>query len=474
MCAESVVFNGVNAATGGYLYPASSTAELSKVALGEPLDPVQLRELQWRQERRRYPTLGPIEEVDPTKLDQAGWGVVFADGADPAVREALGPLLDHRRAQAGGRYREFRGPDGYRPGESKSQFLARHKQGPGPVDPDCVPYYLLLVGDPEHIPYRFQYLLDVQFAVGRIAFDTPVDYAAYADSVVRTETQASAPARRAVFFGVRNTADGPTQMSADQLVIPLAGKIGGIAEQSALDWTVETVVGDDAKRARLQQLLGGTQTPSLLFSASHGVGFPQGHPLQRSTQGALLCQDWPGPLLHRGPIPPDFYLAGDNIAAGADLTGLIAFFFACFSGGTPTDSDFPDQPVASRVPLSLTAFVARLPQRMLSQPDGGALAVVAHVDRTLGYSFVWPGAGPQLGVFESTLERLLKGAPLGHAVEFFNTKYAELSAEMSSELEDVKFGATPDEVSLAGLWTALNDSRTYVIIGDPAVRFAVR
>jgi len=39
-------------------------------------------------------------------------------------------------------------------------------------------------------------------------------------------------------------------------------------------------------------------------------------------------------------------------------------------------------------------FVGALPRALLGR-EAGALAVVGHVDRALGYSFVWPGAGRQ-------------------------------------------------------------------------------
>jgi hypothetical protein len=36
-------------------------------------------------------------------------------------------------------------------------------------------------------------------------------------------------------------------------------------------------------------------------------------------------------------------------------------------------------------------------------------------------------------------------------------------------LEDVQPGKTPDDLELAVTWTANNDARSYVIIGDAAV-----
>jgi hypothetical protein len=190
MANNSFIFNGINGATGGYLIPALSPSEIANIARGEKFDPEHLRQLQWRSERLSSKTLGrPMAGIDATDLAQTGWAAIFAHNADPAIREALGPLLEHRRSQAGRRYKLFWGADGHRPDEQSKDFLRRWRHAPaGAVDPERVPYYLLIVGEPEEIPYRFQYMLDAQFAVGRIAFDTPDEYARYARGVVQAET----------------------------------------------------------------------------------------------------------------------------------------------------------------------------------------------------------------------------------------------------------------------------------------------
>jgi hypothetical protein len=174
---ETLSWNGINATTGEPLLPRATLQQIAALACGEQLPPGEAEELRRWRSRLEQDHLDTRFEIDPRNLGEAGWGVIFPEDRQDELRAALVPLLALRKAQTSvlkeGRYREL----AYRRGESKARFLARHRVGPGPADPDLLPYYLLVVGSPEEISFRFQYQLDVQYAVGRLSFDTLEEYA---------------------------------------------------------------------------------------------------------------------------------------------------------------------------------------------------------------------------------------------------------------------------------------------------------
>jgi hypothetical protein len=375
----NLYFNGIDGTIGEYLLEPMTPRQVAAMVANERRDPDELEELKKRRALETEPHLAPMYGVDPDDLAETGWGVIFAPDTTDAEKQALSPLLELRKEQAGNLYQDFPGQRAYHPGDTKQDFLGRCKAGPGPADPKKVPYYLLIVGSPESIPYEFQYQMDIQYGVGRIQFGTPDEYAQYAKTVVAAEIERPYRSPDIALFGVRNRGDRATQLSADHLIQPLCECF---AEQRP-----NCLLSERATKENLRRLLGGESTPALLVSASHGMVFPNSNRLQLAHQGAILCQDWPGPLRHRGPIPGDFYFAGDDVEDEADFQGLIALFFACFGGGTPKTDDFPHLLAGSQDDIAPCAFVASLPKRLLGHRRG-ALAVVGHVERVWSYSFI--------------------------------------------------------------------------------------
>ena len=447
----------------------------------------------WIDDLRRTLTgqLGTVPWVDPTKLEEAGWAVVFpATMSEPrfrAISEALGPLLALRQAQAGELYRFYAGRDGYRPADTAAAFLhrpPRKAEAANPADPQStgVPYYLMLIGSPEEIPFEFQYQLDVQYAVGRLDFgDDLVAYGNYAQNVVAAETTPPVTASHVVFFGVEHQGDEATRLSANHLVTPLYEHCQ--ARAAAMPWRPLRVSPKKATKANLLKLLRLDPPPALLFTATHGLEFERGDARQAATQGALLCREWPGVP---GEIPTDCYLAARDVTSAMNLRGMILFFFACYGLGTPqfdgyTRHEFREDAQA----IAEQPFTAALPKAMLALRDRGALAVVGHIDRAWGLSFLSPMAARPEGVenrtqehvevFAAAIDRLLNGHPVGSALDYFNTRYAAITTELSYLYESITDPPSLEETyRLAELWTASNDARGYVVLGDPAVRLRTK
>ncbi|MDX1664683.1 MAG: hypothetical protein R3272_12895 [Candidatus Promineifilaceae bacterium] len=464
---EAVYFNGIDLTSGSYATPPVARSQLEAEIFQKHEEPENIAELRFRHRRATIHPLGVREGVDAEQVQEAGWGVIFAHDADPAVREALTPLLNLRAEQAGKFYHCFDGEHGFQPDDTKNSFLVRNGGGVGAADPEKVPYYLLIVGSPAKIPFSFQSQLDVVYAVGRIHFNTLQEYASYAQSVVDAEEGRVRLPRSAAFFSASHPEDRATLQSTADLAQPLAKSF----HESHSGWSGSVDIAEAASRDRLEELLGGAETPALLFAAGHGALRQSGDSRQLCHQGAFICSDWPGPKKWKhGQIPERYIFAGNHIAADASLLGTIAFFFACFGGGTPQFEQYSKLEMRD-APLQIAPhpFLAHLPTRMLGHPRGGALAVVAHVDRAFNYGYRWGGTS-QISHFEDAFKRLVRGVPVGHAFEFFNDRYAELATMVADAVEtgDARLAG-----ELVRLWTAHNDARGYAIIGDPAVRLPI-
>lgn len=441
---------------------AAPTALADQANLAREYEKSTEEEIRLREGRRELPA-----SADPHDLAETGWGVIFSRDESPEVVLAMQPLLDRRREQAGGRFRELT----HVPGETARRFLwLRHGEAPGVLDPAILPYYLLIVGGPEAIPFEFQYQLAINHAVGRVAFDDPSDYRRYVEAVLEAEDHGTDLPRRAAIFSVENEGDRTTSLLTRHLVAPLAQRLPGVA-----DWEVEVWDGERSSKRDLQRLLGGDATPGLILVSCHGVKAQPGGPAQCERQGALLCSDWPGPG-HR--LSPEHALTGADLArAHPRLRGTIAVLFACYGAGTPFEDNFPHelpegvvvgQPPPPR-PLARESFVARLPQALLSH---GALAVLGHVDRGWTTAFHWEYqevSADAIRSLEDSLKQLLAGHRIGHALRPLARRYTAIASALADDIEQVRRGSKVDEEVVAFEWTAHNDARNLVLLGDPAV-----
>ena len=462
---QEVAFYGIDPETGGLLCASRHWAEIHQ----DVIEAFDLRPLPEGSEDRssragrdsiRFRGQPPYG-INPEHLDETGWGLIYAEGLDEEDKRALRPLLDHRSAQAGALFQEFDNERALPTKMSASEWLVQRGVGLGVGDVERVPYYLMVVGGPERRPFGVEFDLSMSgYAVGRLAFDEPADYRRYALNVIAAEESGQRRNQRVTLVGMKHR-DDVTQLSCSHLVRPLIEKFS-----SHEHWDLESVLGEAATKQRLGELLGRSETPAILFTAGHGLG--PGPTGDSSRVGALLCAPYPGPEAWKaqggGVLREDWIFAATDIAPEADLRGLVAVLFGCFTAGMPSHDSFSfkvSQPLGN-------ARMAALAGRLLSH-ERGALAVLGHVDRAWSYSYYWRRV-PQPHSFLSVLGALLDNQPIGVAATFLSNRYGALSVELGEQMQKALRGEPVDTVRFTQNWMAERDARGYLIYGDPAVR----
>ena len=416
---------------------------------------------------------------DPNDLTQTGWCILFASDADPAIKAQLQPLIDLRRRQVNDDhlFQIFEGNDsGVRPNQTADDW-AEYRGVPltAQVDPTAgVPYYVLLVGHPDRIPFEFQNLLKMQWAVGRLAFDNIEDYGRYAQAVVAYEDPARMPVQRrnAALWVTSNNGDVATSVLTNSIYPNFVNNPKPLGSGPA-KFTLDAFTASSQKQATKQQLVeilrgnlpGGP--PAVVFTGSHGVEYPMTDPaLQRRMQGALLTQEW----VPDASAGPNNLFSAEDVPSDAKLQGTMAFLFACYSGGCPADNNYYFNPDGSKIPVAPAPLVAALPQALLSR---GALAVIAHVDMAFPYSFQDVTGTPQLQAVRDPLTYLMLGRRAGYAADSLSDRWSRLCSQLIES--DARAAAVPlSPEARTALVIARDDARNYIVLGDPAAQLRVK
>ena len=193
-----------------------------------------------------------------------------------------------------------------------------------------MPRYLLIVGDPESIPYSFQYQLSTQFAVGRICFQEVEEYSQYAGSVVSAETERTLPRRGVVFVPQHGSI--PHHDRGAGLIEPLLERGFQVHQR----WTIQTVTTrmppktDYPESSAQRQLRPCSLQPAMRWDSQAAI------PPKRQSREHLFARTGLVPEAGPGNRARSFCFTADDIPQTADLRGMIAFIFAEYGAGTPS------------------------------------------------------------------------------------------------------------------------------------------
>jgi hypothetical protein len=344
------------------------------------------------------------------------------------------------------------------------------------------PYYVLIIGGPEQVPFRFQSTLDSAVAVGRANFDSIEDLKEYVKKVIRLE-KAENPVvdREVIMFAPNWGLDDPTFFSKTFMAQPLSQHI-----KDTLNFQTTNLFENDATKEKLINTVAHS-APTLVYTASHGLGAPnEDMSIQKRYNGAICCQNMRG----IGKPPQGTYSVDDVPDGGAYAEGSVFFNFSCYGYGTPARSDFyhwtrRDGLKSNGNPRFNAAedFISALPKKLLAHPRG-PIGFFGHVDTAWLHGFADP-VNPyilerwssRMGPFKKAVETILSAHTLGLVLNSMNSGYSIGSLVLTNAYDRIASGAevmTSEKNSrLVDYWIARTDAQNYMLFGDPGTHVRI-
>jgi hypothetical protein len=409
---------------------------------------------------------------------QVGWGLIlpYSDSlskSDAAAAADAPEAIRYLRACRGDapvfRYKgdsPLRFSHLYSPTQDK--WLHMSASAPG-LGPDCLPWYLLIYGSPEEIPWELQYHLNAARAVGRLDLEGGA-LENYVGALLDGWRNARARPDRAVIWAAYQGRGDVTQVMRNAIAYP-------IFDALSKDPDVGVAFLDGAQRDSSSQSPAGLtelgaaltgHSPGLIVTTSHGQTGPRNDlAAMRTTLGL--------------PVDSDFQvLDPDVLLAKWEPDGAIWYAHACCSAGTGSTHDFrslvqPDS-VADQVLAAvgqLGSLTAPLPKALLGSPKP-LRAFVGHVRPTFDWTLRHPATGQHLtaSIRNALYEHLYRWEPIGQAFREYHATIGPLSIAHHQALNAFNQGSAPDDLTrydAIACKLSWLDVQSLVILGDPTV-----
>jgi hypothetical protein len=448
----------VNAWTGQQEPAATISDQAKKWAVRRQIDEIS-------------PFLAAAEPVDlrDWRLAEVGWGLVLPENEQvPEAERAAGadapePIRKLLADRAGAPV--FR----YRP-DLQDRFLRRYYTdrpaqdiaiagSPRGTAPGRLPWYLLLCGSPEVLPWDLQYVLNPSAFVGRLDLDE-VGLARYVAALIGEWKEASCQPEQPVVWAVDHGQSDITFLMRHAIAEPVAKRL---QEDAQIGNGLRRLAGSEATKDALIGTLADRR-PALVVTTSHGMTGPLDDPDRMAAQLGFLVDD------HHAALGPD------DLLAKWQPDGAIWYAHACCSAGSDGRTRYKGfvsegssvEKILEAV-AGLGSQVAPLPRKLLGA-EKPLRAFVGHVEPT----FDWTLRAETGQVLTATIQRALyermyraRPEPVAMAFESVYRHVGELLAQWNDARSKVN-QAVPGAraAALRSQLTAL-DRQSMVILGDP-------
>lgn len=373
------------------------------------------------------------------------------------------------------------------------------------------PSYLCILGDVDQVSLETEQALAVDGLPGRLVCADEDGYQAYVEKLLRWETQPPEHARPLARFytvhdGTRATRSGHRKLALPCFALARSDWDSNLGDGHFRSLQPELVGDDDDPDPTEFLTMAGAQTPSVMFSISHGMGPPRDGKWSRDEaregQGAMVFGT-------EGTIRPR-----DIAGAKAFLPGGFWFYFACFGAGTPSRSAYYhwldslaslDEGGMGNLRGILAGldrsggFTSGVAKAALAHPNG-PLGMIGHIDLAWSYGFEEirvkkssvrrgretseryevTGKG-RAEDYYSLLSRMVEGQRLGASFLQLKMALTRVSKELNECYDRNKERgvaaegeAVHERKALSHTWMRRQDLRGYALLGDPAARLPLK